>query len=73
MKKQMTYADNNNIPFVAMIGENERKENKVMLKDMKSGDQATYSTEEFIATLTDAIELPWYTSLDNLSTRFFGS
>ena len=56
IKKQMTYADNNHIPYVAMIGENEMKENKVMLKDMKSGDQTTYTTDELIATLTDAIK-----------------
>lgn len=56
IKKQMTYADNNHIPYVAMIGENEMKENKVMLKDMKSGDQTTYTTDELIATLIDAIK-----------------
>lgn len=54
MKKQMTYADNNHIPFVAMIGENEIEENKVMLKNMKSGEQKAYATDELIATLIDA-------------------
>jgi histidyl-tRNA synthetase len=39
IKKQMTYADNNHIPFVAIVGENEMREGKVMLKDMVSGEQ----------------------------------
>lgn len=46
MKKQMSYADNKNIPFVAIIGENEMNENKVMLKNMKTGEQQLYSLEE---------------------------
>ena len=56
MKKQMTYADNTHIPFVAIIGENEIKENKVMLKNMKSGDQVALSTDQLIASLTDEIK-----------------
>ena len=39
MKKQMTYANNKNIPFVAIIGETELAEGKVMLKNMTTGDR----------------------------------
>jgi histidyl-tRNA synthetase len=39
MKKQLKYADDRQIPFVGIIGDNEIKENKVMLKNMKSGEQ----------------------------------
>lgn len=46
MKKQMSYADNKNIPFVAIVGENEMTENKVMLKNMKTGEQQFCSLEE---------------------------
>lgn len=46
MKKQMSYADNKNIPFVAIVGENEMNENKVMLKNMKTGEQQFCSLEE---------------------------
>lgn len=46
MKKQMSYADSNNIPFVALIGENEMKEGKITLKDMKSGKQELMSLDE---------------------------
>jgi histidyl-tRNA synthetase len=51
MKKQMTYANNKNIPFVAIAGENEMKEGKVMLKDMTSGEQKLVSPEEMIEKL----------------------
>lgn len=48
MKKQMSYADNKNIPFVAIVGENEMYENKVMLKNMKTGEQILCSPEELL-------------------------
>ncbi|MEA4981301.1 MAG: histidine--tRNA ligase [Paludibacter sp.] len=46
MKKQMSYADNKNIPFAAIVGENEMKEGKVMLKNMKTGAQQLMTLEE---------------------------
>jgi len=46
MKKQMSYADNKRIPFVAIVGETEMKENKVMLKNMKTGEQSLTTLEE---------------------------
>lgn len=39
MKKQMSYADSNHIPFVAIVGENEIKEGKITLKNMETGEQ----------------------------------
>jgi len=48
MKKQMGYANANNIPFVAIVGDNEMAEGKVMLKDMVSGEQKLVSIEETI-------------------------
>lgn len=48
MKKQMSYANNKNIPFVAIVGENEMAENKVMLKNMETGEQQLLSAEEVI-------------------------
>lgn len=48
MKKQMGYADNKNIPFVAIVGENEMKEGKVMLKNMKTGEQKLMSLDNVI-------------------------
>lgn len=51
MKKQMSYADSTNIPFVAIVGENEMNANKVMLKDMKTGEQKLQTLEEVESTL----------------------
>ena len=41
MKKQLSYADNNKIPYVALIGANEMKNSSVTLKNMISGEQKT--------------------------------
>jgi histidyl-tRNA synthetase len=51
MKKQMSYADNKKIPFVAIIGETEMNEGKVMLKNMKTGEQGLASLEELIGKI----------------------
>ena len=48
MKKQMSYANDKNIPFVAIVGENEMNEGKVMLKDMVKGEQSLVSPEVLI-------------------------
>ncbi len=49
MKKQMQYANNKNIPFVAMVGENEISENKITLKNMSSGEQNLLNIDEIVA------------------------
>ena len=46
MKKQMSYADSNKIPYVVIVGEDEMKERKVTLKNMQSGDQQLLTIEE---------------------------
>ncbi len=51
MKKQMTYANSNNIPFVAIVGDDEMAQNKAMLKNMATGEQALLSVEEIISTI----------------------
>ena len=51
MKKQMSYANAKNIPFVAIVGENEMNEGKVMLKNMETGEQNLVSAEELIAAV----------------------
>ncbi|MEI6752843.1 MAG: histidine--tRNA ligase [Paludibacter sp.] len=48
MKKQMSYADNKRIPFVAIVGETEMNQGKVMLKNMKSGEQKLISEVELL-------------------------
>ena len=51
MKKQMSYANAKNIPFVAIVGENEMSEGKAMLKNMETGEQNLVSAEELIAAI----------------------
>jgi histidyl-tRNA synthetase len=46
MKKQLSYADSNRIPYVAMVGENEMKEGRITLKNMVSGDQKQVTLQE---------------------------
>lgn len=48
MKKQMSYANAKAIPFVAIVGENEMNEGKVMLKDMATGEQRLLTPEELL-------------------------
>lgn len=49
MKKQMSYANAKNIPFVVLAGENEMAAGKVTLKNMESGEQTLVTVEELIA------------------------
>lgn len=51
MKKQMTYADNNQIPYVAIVGDSEIEAGKVMLKNMASGEQKLLAVSEVIDLL----------------------
>jgi len=51
MKKQMSYADANKIPYVAIVGDNEMEEGKLMLKNMDSGEQTLVSTDECIKAI----------------------
>lgn len=52
MKKQLKYADDRQIPFVGIIGDNEIKENKVMLKNMKSGEQESLHIDSLVRKIT---------------------
>ncbi len=48
MKKQMSYANAKQIPFVALAGENEMAAGKLTLKNMLSGEQQLFDIEEII-------------------------
>lgn len=48
MKKQFAYADNLNVPFVIIIGEEEVKNESYSVKDMRSGEQSSKKFEEII-------------------------
>ena len=51
MKKQMSYANAKQIPFVALAGENEINEGKVTLKNMETGEQQLLTADELIGQL----------------------
>ena len=51
MKKQMSYANDKNIPFVAIVGENEMNEGKLMLKNMATGEQTLVTPEELLVAI----------------------
>ena len=52
MKKQMSYANAKQIPFVALAGENEMAEGKLTLKNMETGEQSLVSPDELIKTIS---------------------
>ena len=52
MKKQMSYANAKQIPFVALAGESEINEGKVTLKNMETGEQQMVTPEELIERLS---------------------
>ena len=52
MKKQMSYANAKQIPFVVLAGDNEIAEGKVTLKNMETGEQTLVSADELIAKLS---------------------
>ena len=51
MKKQMSYANANNIPYVALAGENEIANGVVTLKNMETGEQKQVTPDELVGIL----------------------
>lgn len=54
MQKQMKYANNRNVPYVILVGEQELAANSFVVKDMVQGGQKEYKLDEldqFLATL----------------------
>ncbi len=52
LKKQMSYADGKNIPYVILIGETEMQSNFLTLKNMQSGEQEKVGLEELFKLLS---------------------
>jgi histidyl-tRNA synthetase len=48
MKKQMNYANNNQIPFVSMVGTDEMASGKIGVKNMTTGEQSSITIGELI-------------------------
>lgn len=55
LKAKFKYADKLNIPYVAVIGENEVITNKITLKNMQTGEQETLDLKEAIQKLNNII------------------
>ena len=51
MKKQMNYANDKHVPYVAMVGESELLNNTIALKNMETGEQKELTLEEVIEIL----------------------
>jgi histidyl-tRNA synthetase len=49
--KQISYADSRHIPFVALVGENEIKENKITVKNLSTGEQLSLTFDEIVGYL----------------------
>ena len=47
----MKYANDRNVMFVALVGEEEMSKNIIQLKNMESGEQSALSLEEVIEKL----------------------
>ena len=51
IKKQMTYANNKNVEYVAMVGETEMANGTIALKCMETGEQENLTIDEVISKL----------------------
>lgn len=52
MKKQMSYADNRAIPYVAIVGTTEMEQGTITVKNMQTGEQETLKPEDLLHRLT---------------------
>ncbi len=52
MKKQMAYANSRNIPFVALVGEQEMTDGVITLKEMETGKQEGLNPDQLLERLT---------------------
>ena len=52
MKKQMSYANAKQIPFVALAGDDEMQSGKITLKNMTTGEQTLLTPQQLIENIT---------------------
>ena len=52
LKKQFKYADDNKIPFVIVVGEDEVKSGLWQMRNMTTGDQQALTTDQLIGSLS---------------------
>jgi len=51
LKKQLTYASNKGIPFVTILGPDEKKDNKIILRNMVKGNQKSVAFDDLAFTI----------------------
>ena len=51
LKKQLTYASNKGIPFVTIIGPDEQRDNKIILRNMIKGNQKVIAFDDLAFTI----------------------
>ncbi len=51
LKKQLTYASNKAIPFVIILGPDEQRDNKVILRNMIKGSQKAVAFDDLVFTI----------------------
>jgi histidyl-tRNA synthetase len=54
--KQFKYASSRGIPFVAVVGEEERARREVSLKNLKTGEQQALASDRVAATIRESLE-----------------
>jgi len=57
MKKQMAYANQKQVAFVALAGDSEIAQGKLTLKNMTTGEQQLLTPDELIAAVTSVLHL----------------
>lgn len=70
MKKQMKYANSNNIPFVVLAGDNEIAENKFTLKNMETGEQQLLTADEMIGVLNQRTLNIMFIQMQHIKKRY---
>ena len=55
LKKALSSGNETQIPLVIILGENELKENKLIIKDMRNNFQITEDIDDFIDTIQELI------------------
>ena len=68
LKKKFKYADQTKVPYVIVLGEEEIKNRRYSLKDMKSGDQEEVTFDELVEKFSMWLRLLWK-SLKNTINR----
>jgi histidyl-tRNA synthetase len=57
LKRQMSYADAREIPYIIIAGDEEIRNNQVILKIMSSGEQKNMNPEDLISYLKSALDI----------------